>query len=100
MTGNAAVRPDTTRTIRIEAADAEERLVRFANEVIYLATSQGFLLSDADIIVYPDKLVATVAGEENAHARLETEIKSATYHDLQVKRSEDGNLRAQLVVDV
>jgi SHS2 domain-containing protein len=102
MTGSAPPAPDaawTERTLSIEALDAEDRLVRWLNEVLYLAVHEGFLVRRAAIALSGTGLTATVAGEPGARARLETELKSVTYHDLRLERS-GGRWRARFVVDV
>lgn len=100
MTGDAHIQLNASRTFRIEALDAEERLVQWSNEIIYLATAQGFIAWDADIEIRQEELVGTVRGASNAAHLVRSELKSATYHDLQVQRRPDGSLWARLVVDV
>jgi SHS2 domain-containing protein len=85
-----------TRTLTLEALDPEDRLVRWLNEVIYLAVAEGFLTREADLRLEGAGLVARLAGERGTVA---TELKSVTYHDLHLT-GDGGHWRARFVVDV
>lgn len=89
--------PDETRAVEIESIDPGDRLVQWLNELIYLATTEGFLVIDADIDLTPGGLTAAVHG--TSHDGLPAEIKSATYHDLQL-HERDGGWHAHVVLDV
>lgn len=86
-----------TRRVAFESIDAGDRLVQWLNEIIYLATVDGFLTADAEIQLADMGLEATLHGSQRAH--FATEIKSATYHDLQLEHR-DGRWHAQVVLDV
>lgn len=102
MTASAAPAPPETwgeRRVTLDSLDPADRLVRWLNEVIYLAVSEGFLVRRAAITLRADGLDARARGETDAGERLATELKSATYHDLYLAR-EEGGWRARFVVDV
>jgi SHS2 domain-containing protein len=99
LTGGATVAPRQSRTVGIEALDPEDRLVRWLNEVLYLATVEGFLACDAQIELTERGIRARLRGEAGSNRRLETEIKSVTYHGLSLSR-QDGRLTARVVLDV
>ena len=99
MTDGAAMAATATRAVALSGFDAEERLVTWLNEVIFWATVEGFVVAGARLEVRGERLVGEATGEADAQARLVTELKAATYHDLRVVRDADG-LRAQVVVDV
>jgi SHS2 domain-containing protein len=86
-----------TRTLQIESIDAGDRLVQWLNEIIYLATVDGFVTADASIVLAGSGLTASVRG--NQRDGIKTEIKSATYHDLRLEKV-DGSWRARVVLDV
>ena len=86
--------------VRVEAMDPEDRLVCWLNEVLWLAIGSGFLLSDAELALEGNGLTATLLGEPNAAARILTEVKSATYHDLRLAREQSGRYVARVVIDV
>lgn len=91
---------DATRDIEIDALDAEDRLVRWLNEVLYLATTEGVFVRDAELRLRgAGGLSGRVVGPGAGVAAVRAEIKSATYHDLHVRRA-DGRVVAQVVLDV
>ena len=50
------------RTVVVDSMDAEDRIVRWLNEVLWIAIGEGFLLCDAEITLHDDGLRATVRG--------------------------------------
>ncbi|HWB73301.1 MAG TPA: archease [Nannocystaceae bacterium] len=98
LTDGAKLEAVDERTIELDAIDDEDRLVRFLNEVIWLALGQQFLLVDAELELTPTGLRGRIRGSLDARA-IVTEVKSATYHDLRLTRTNEG-LRAQVVIDV
>jgi SHS2 domain-containing protein len=99
LTGGATIDPRASRPVALEAIDAEDRLVRWLNEVIWLATGEGFLVADATFELRGAGLHGETRGETDAHDRLVTEIKAATYHGLAITR-EPGRVTARFVLDV
>lgn len=91
--------PLDTREFAFECIDPADRLVQWLNEVLYLATVEGFLVRDAEIRLDTTHLRARVYGEAADPARPLGEIKSATYHELRLEHTSDG-ARAHVVLDV
>ncbi|MCU0691347.1 MAG: archease [Polyangiaceae bacterium] len=89
-----------SRDLSVDALDPEDRVVRWINELCFLATSEGFLLADADIRLRQDGLDATLRGARDAWDLIATEVKSATYYDLRLARDEFGRYVARVVIDV
>jgi SHS2 domain-containing protein len=87
------------RDIELDALDDEDRLVRWLNEVLYLALVDGFLVHEAALERSPTGLRGHALGKAGAGAAIVTEVKSATYHDLVVRRDGDGWI-ARVVMDV
>ena len=99
-------RGEEERPVRLSAADLEILLVRWINELVFLVQGDGFVPADADLRIKE-------AGEEgfSLEARLtgapldlegygwQGEIKSATFHELEVTRGSLG-WRAQMILDV
>ena len=87
-----------SRTITLQAADAEGLLVRFLTELLWLEQEQG-LGFDAFSIVVDDRynLRSELQGYPLAH--LDKEIKAVTYHNLKVSNTAQG-LSVKIVFDV
>jgi SHS2 domain-containing protein len=99
LTEGAHIDDRDHRDIRLETVDDEDRLVQWLNEILYSAVSHGFLFSGAEITLSPAGLSAQLRGQADAGNSIKTELKSATYHDLTLERT-DGGWRAQVVIDV
>ncbi len=99
LTGGAQLSGTATIGVRVESMDAPDRLVVWLNEVLYHAVTEGFLYCDSELTLTADGLTGDVVGEADAADRIETELKSATYHDL-VYEARDGGWFARVVIDV
>jgi SHS2 domain-containing protein len=100
MTEGGQVEERDRRVVHIDAVDAQDRLVQWLNEIVFAAVHGGFLFGSADIALEGTTgLSATVRGEPDAAARVVAELKSATYHDLELGER-DGAWRARVVIDV
>jgi len=99
LTEDGEVRATAERTVELSAIDPEDRLVRWLAEVLYWATVDGFLVTDATLALPDTALRGTVRGQSNAAALVRTEIKAVTYHDLRLERGPTG-VRARVVFDV
>jgi len=98
LTDGATLASEAERPIELEAFDDEDRIVRWLNEVIWLALGAGFLVTDAALECTADGLRGQLKGSLDA-AAIVTEVKSATYHDLVLVRDASG-VRARVVLDV
>jgi SHS2 domain-containing protein len=87
-----------TRTITLQAEDAESLLVRFLNELLWLEEEQG-LGFDRFSITVDEQLNLQAELNGFANASLDKEIKAVTYHNLQVEDTPQG-LRVNIVFDV
>ena len=100
MTEGGEVAARAERRVVIDAVDAQDRLVQWLNEIVFAAVSDGFLFGSADIALEgATGLAATVRGEAEAGERVVVELKSATYHDLEL-RERGGAWQARVVIDV
>jgi len=99
LTEQAEIGAEAVRELHLDAIDPPDRLVVWLNEVLVLAVSEGFLVHDGELSLREDGLDARVRGLEDAGALVRTELKSATYHDLELTRGQDG-FRARVVIDV
>jgi SHS2 domain-containing protein len=91
----ASVIPLDHRYVSVKGTDAENLLVKWLSEILYLYDGEDFLSSFISIDrLSPTELDATVAGErvdEKKH-RLKTDVKAVTYHQLKVEEVQDGCL--------
>ena len=99
LTGQAPSAGSDQRRLEVTAIDDEDRLVQFLNEVLLLATVDGFVVTSAEVTLNGDGLVALLSGREQAFDLLEQELKSVTYHDLALQQRQDGWF-ARIVIDV
>jgi SHS2 domain-containing protein len=88
--------------LRVSASNTEELLVAWLDELLYRYETERlickrFVIDDIDDI----SLSATVFGEKVDPARheIKLEIKSVTYHQLKVEKTDDG-WTAQVIFDV
>lgn len=94
--------PDKTVAVEVEGGDYEELLVNWLNEILYLLESRklfpvGFLIDSLD----SEHLKGRVHGFtlDSDKARLDREVKSATYHQLKVEK-EGGTWSARIYLDL
>jgi len=89
-------------SMELEAASREELLVAWLDELLYNFYTKGIIFFKFDITFLDGKkLSAKARGRhvgENRN-RLKTEIKAATYHDLNI-RDADGHYSVDIVFDV
>lgn len=92
--------------IRLSAPDLETLLVRWVNELVFLIQSDGFVPTNAEIQVREDNQAGFYLEGRLTGAPLDLEgygwqgeIKSATFHGLNVMQESEG-WRAQMILDV
>jgi len=88
--------------INLEAPSREELLIAWLDELLYDFYTKGIIFCDFDIVDIADtKLKARVHGRHvgDNKNRLKTEIKAATYHNLEIKKDKE-NLSVEIVFDV
>lgn len=89
----STVRAAERRSINLRASDAEQLLVRWLSEILYLYDGQGFVVGESVITCCtPTMLEASVAGESFNAARhaVRTDVKAVTYHQVSVLQTADG----------
>jgi SHS2 domain-containing protein len=99
LTDGAGIARQSSREIALSTVDAEDRLVQWLNEVLLLATVDGFVLADAELHLHDGGLRGSIIGQPGAHSLIEVELKSVTYHALAL-RHEQGRHSGHVVIDV
>ncbi len=90
-----------SRQVEVEAPDREALLVAWLNELIYLSAVEGLLFRRFQVLDVKDTRVRALChGErfDRGRHRMNTEVKAATYHMLQVY--EDDHWHARVILDI
>jgi len=102
MVGLAEVRPAQKAEISLEADSLEELMITWLNELVFRAEVSGMFFSKFEVESVDEKSLRAFAwGEpyrEGVHS-LGHEVKAATYHELEVSRSDTG-CRVKVIFDV
>lgn len=88
--------------IKIEqkAQNLDELFVNWLNELLSLSSAKERILSGLKInSISENRLQATAAGDKTANYKVNTEIKAATYHGLELKKVSSG-WQAKVIFDV
>lgn len=88
--------------VELKAASREELLIAWLDELLYNFYTKGIIFFRFDITLLSEELLSAKAygrhvGENRN--RLKTEIKAATYHDLNIRESNEG-YSVDIVFDV
>ncbi|MGD2278864.1 MAG: archease [Candidatus Omnitrophota bacterium] len=87
------IKPEEPVDIEVQAQDKEDLLVSWLNEILYASYIKKMLFTEFQIKALDGgKLTAVAKGQniENEAKRIQSEIKAATYHDLEIKETEAG----------
>ena len=77
------------RKIKIKSFDLDSLLVDFLNEILYLIQTNKEIYKKIEFLKFKKfEIEANLYGEKVK--RFGLEIKAATYHDLEIKRTKDG----------
>jgi len=102
MTNVAKVMEQETCEFSVEAADRELLLREWLGELLYYSISRHFLFKSCQIEQFCEqKLIASASGEPFNPQKhiLKREIKSVTYHELQIRR-QGNHWKARFVLDI
>lgn len=92
----------STQEFSLSAENTEELLVAWLDELLYNFYTKNTLFYEFDVAeVSPPRLRAKALGRPVGanRNRLKTEIKAATYHNLNVKKAKDG-YSVEIIFDV
>lgn len=93
MADMEGVKAEESVDIEVEALDKEGLLVSWLNEILYVSYIKGILFPEMRVTELDEKkIVATAKGERIGEdtGRLHSEIKAATYHDLEIQKTDEG----------
>jgi SHS2 domain-containing protein len=103
MINTKQVKAKTKRRIRVKANDLQSLMFNWLNELLFHYGSESLAFSKFKVKVDEKnfKLSAECAGEKIDPRKHETrtEVKAATYHKLEIKKTEDV-WSAQVIVDI
>ncbi|MFH1262895.1 MAG: archease [Pseudomonadota bacterium] len=102
LTDAEAILPKERRTIRLNAENKEDLLVRWLSELLFLFETERKLFARTTVTRLTETdLEAVVEGESFDSTRYEIrhEIKAVTYHALSIGPTADG-WRAQVIFDL
>jgi SHS2 domain-containing protein len=87
-------------SVSLRAADTQELLVNWLNELLSLSQAKGVVFSTFKISKLDDsRLEAEALGYPTGDYKTEKEIKAATYQALKIQKKRDGWL-AEVIFDV
>lgn len=96
------LKDDLSRQFKITAPSKEELLIAWLDELLYNFCTKEIIFSRFDISAISDTSLSAAAHGRAVAAnrnRLKTEIKAATYHNLEIKKTAEG-YSVEIVFDV
>ena len=94
------------RRVEVDGGDLKALLYSFLEELLVLHDIEGIVFGDFEVRIEKSEkgylLRAKACGEPLDYEKHEPreEVKAITYHDMEIKRLEDGSWMAQLVPDI
>ena len=91
----------TEINIILKAENQEELLVSWLNELIFQFSARNFIPKEFKILKIIDKEIkAKISGQklDLSKHKILSEIKAATYHELEIKKTKNG-LEAKVIFD-
>jgi SHS2 domain-containing protein len=86
--------------LRLKSEDLEELFINWLNELLSVSATKELVFTDLRIKKLDENnLEAEVLGEDIKNYRINTEIKAATYHELEIEKTE-ASWKAKVIFDV
>ena len=101
--GKVRLEENLKREIELEEKDTEILLVTFLNELLYLLEVERFAFSRMEISeIDGKKLKVILYGSlfDPSRTKAEREIKSATYHQINVSVTDEGTWKGRIFFDL
>jgi SHS2 domain-containing protein len=102
VAGDSPLADRDERRITVEADGADEAVVAYCNELLFLVETRRWLPARVvDLRCHEHGIEARLAGEafDSARHELVTEVKAATFHGLRIAEDETG-WEVQVIFDV
>ncbi|MDD4980965.1 MAG: archease [Candidatus Omnitrophica bacterium] len=97
---NSGALPKKKLRISQDAQTREELLINWLNELLFLSAAKGLIFTGFKIDNLTDyRIEAMAVAEDINNYKVNTEIKAATYHQLQLKKS-GSTWQAEIILDV
>jgi len=95
------VQPTRQETIRLEGTATDYLLFDWLSELLFRFETEHLLFAEFTVSVTEEGLSAVIRGEpvDPSRHRLLHEIKAITYHQLEVRQTDDGWI-AEVIVDI
>jgi SHS2 domain-containing protein len=90
------------RIVELDAQDAENLLVKWLSEILYLYDGEDYLVKEANIeSISPTNLRARLLGEKYQPKKhtLKLDVKAVTYHQLSID-TKDGRTTVRVFLDI
>lgn len=86
--------------IKKSSEGVETLLIEWLNELLYYYATKEFVFTDFKIVYFDEnKIEAVCYAEKNSKFIINTEVKAATYHELEIKKNKSG-FHARFILDV
>nr|BAL44359.1 hypothetical conserved protein [uncultured bacterium]BAL56557.1 hypothetical conserved protein [uncultured Chloroflexota bacterium] len=91
---------EAARKLEVQAPDAESLLVAFLSELLYVQEQEQLLFEEFEIEITPGEIWRlSMQARPQPLRNLVKAIKAVTFHNLAIRRSEDG-VETEIVFDV
>lgn len=92
------IQAQSEKTIKLVEDNVEELFVSWLNEILFYVTTRNFIPKKITIDTISQRTIIASLHGETKQIPLLTEIKAATYHELEIKETEKG-LEARVIFD-
>ncbi len=103
LDGSGRIAARERRKVEVSGVDAADTMVAFANEVLFLFETEGFLVAEVAIErASQECFSATLRGEVRDPARhmIARIVKAVTHHEARIEEDASGRVRARLIFDL
>lgn len=99
VTDTSKIRKFSKRALFLQSTSLENLIIKFLEELLYLAEVKGFVMGDAKLEISGFDLKGTLFGDFLKNYETHGHVKAVTYNELLVSKENDIFI-IQIVVDV